>query len=67
MLIVLLETTRFISLLIVFVFPEVKQLRGEGVNSISIKYSTAFINETSSSIYKDYVNHLPCDDMFVCY
>ena len=35
----------FVSLIIVFVFPEVKYLRGGGsVNSIGIKYSTAFIN-----------------------
>ena len=53
MLIVLLETTMFISLIIVFVFPGVKHLRGASVNYIGIKYSTAFINETSSSIYID--------------
>ena len=34
----------FVSLIIVFVFPEVKYLRGGSVNSIGIKYSTAFIN-----------------------
>ena len=53
MLIVQLETTMLIYVLIVFVFPEVKHLRGGSVNSIGIKYSTAFINKTSSSIYTD--------------
>ena len=37
------------------------------VSSIGIKYSTAFFNKTSSSIYTRLGEpHTLCDDMFIC-